>query len=58
VEPAGYPVTFSVEYPDRDLDRVSTGFRIFAVIPIAIILGLLQERVFGTDDWALACTWR
>jgi hypothetical protein len=34
-----YPVTLSVEYPDRDLDRVSTAFRIFIVIPIAIVLG-------------------
>jgi hypothetical protein len=33
-----YPVRFSVEYPDRPLNRVSTGFRIFAVIPIAIVL--------------------
>src|SRR5947199_2649482 len=36
-----YPVTFSVEYPDRDLDRVSTAFRIFAVIPIAIVLAAI-----------------
>jgi Domain of unknown function (DUF4389) len=35
---AGYPVSFAVDYPDRDLDRVSTAFRIFAVIPIAIVL--------------------
>jgi hypothetical protein len=33
-----YPVTLSVEYPDRDLNRVSTAFRIFTVIPIAIVL--------------------
>ena len=34
-----YPVSFSVDYPDRSLDRVSSAFRIFWVIPIAIILG-------------------
>ena len=34
-----HPVRFSVEYPDRALNRVSTAFRIFAVIPIAIVLG-------------------
>ena len=34
-----YPVTFSVDYPDRALDRVSSAFRIIWVIPIAIILG-------------------
>jgi hypothetical protein len=36
-----YPVTFSVEYPERQLNRVSTFFRIFAVIPIAIVASLL-----------------
>jgi Domain of unknown function (DUF4389) len=33
-----YPVRFSVDYPDRDLDRLSTALRIVAVIPIAIVL--------------------
>jgi hypothetical protein len=33
-----YPVRFSVEYPDRPLNRVTTAFRVFAVIPIAIVL--------------------
>ena len=33
-----YPVTFAVEYPDRELDRLSSFFRIFTVIPIAIVL--------------------
>ena len=33
-----HPVRFSVDYPDRSLNRVSTAFRIFAVIPIAIVL--------------------
>jgi Domain of unknown function (DUF4389) len=32
-----YPVTFSVDYPDRKLNRVSTAFRIFAAIPILIV---------------------
>jgi hypothetical protein len=33
-----YPVRFSVDYPDRDLNRLTTGLRIFTVIPIAIVL--------------------
>ena len=37
MEVSDYPVRFSVDYPDRDLNRVSTAFRIFAVIPIAIV---------------------
>ena len=32
-----HPVRFSVEYPDRPLDRLTTAFRIFTVIPIAIV---------------------
>ena len=44
-----YPVALSVEYPDRDLNRVSTAFRIFAVIPIAIVLGSIGGY---SGEWA------
>jgi hypothetical protein len=37
-----YPVQFSVEYPDRDLNRVTTAFRLFTIIPIAIVLGAVS----------------
>ncbi|MDQ1486210.1 MAG: hypothetical protein QOJ62_1903 [Actinomycetota bacterium] len=33
-----HPVRFAVDYPDRALNRLTTAFRIFAVIPIAIVL--------------------
>jgi hypothetical protein len=36
-----YPVTLEVDYPDRELDRVTTFFRPITVIPIAIILALV-----------------
>ncbi|MCW2599713.1 MAG: conserved hypothetical rane protein [Frankiales bacterium] len=36
-----HPVRFSVDYPDRELDRLTTAFRIFAVIPIAIVLATI-----------------
>jgi len=36
-----YPVTFTVDFPNRDLGRLSTAFRIIAVIPIGIVLSLL-----------------
>jgi Domain of unknown function (DUF4389) len=45
VQPESYPVTFSVDYPDRELNRVSTFFRIFAAIPIAIVSALLVSGV-------------
>jgi hypothetical protein len=34
----GHPIRFSVDYPDRELNRLTTAFRIFTVIPIAIVL--------------------
>ena len=36
-----YPVTFDVDFPDRDLDRLSTLLRIVFIIPIAIVFSLL-----------------
>jgi hypothetical protein len=36
-----HPVRFWVDYPDRPLDRLTTAFRIFTVIPIAIVIALL-----------------
>lgn len=51
-----YPVRFSVDYPDRPLDRVSTLFRIFAAIPIAIVLASVaggSERAAAAAGGAL-----
>jgi hypothetical protein len=42
-----YPVRFSVDYPDRDLNRLTTAFRIFTVIPIAIVLGSIGGGSWG-----------
>jgi hypothetical protein len=39
--PSAYPVAFSVDYPDRDLNRLTTAFRVFTIIPIAILLASL-----------------
>ncbi len=36
-----YPVGLTVDYPDRDLDRLSTFLRILYAIPILIILGMI-----------------
>jgi hypothetical protein len=44
-EQTGYPVQFSVDYPDRPLNRLSTAFRIMLVIPIAILLSTLSGGV-------------
>ena len=39
---AGYPVTLEVDYPDRPLNRLTTFFRAFTIIPIAIVLGAVS----------------
>jgi hypothetical protein len=43
---ATYPVSFSVDYPDRALNRLTSFFRIFMVIPIAFVLGAV-----GGEGW-------
>jgi hypothetical protein len=52
--PPAYPVTLAIDYPDRALNRLTTFFRIFALIPIAIILSLVSGAGFFGDrmqDW-------
>jgi Domain of unknown function (DUF4389) len=44
-----HPVRLSVDYPDRPLDRLTTAFRIFTVIPIAIVLGSIGGYPGGGD---------
>jgi len=46
-----YPVQFSVDYPDRPLDRVKTLFRPFVAIPILIVLGAVSG---ATTLWSSA----
>jgi hypothetical protein len=48
-----YPVQFSVDYPDRDLNRLTTGFRLFMAIPIVIVLAALSHEGagWGSDQW-------
>ena len=45
-----YPASLSIDYPDRALDRLTTFFRILAVIPIAIILALVSGTTWGEAD--------
>jgi len=62
-----YPVNLMVEYPERPLNRLSTFFRIFAIVPIAIVLALLigsgwhsegmrRGFVYATAGFAVAPT--
>jgi Domain of unknown function (DUF4389) len=42
-----YPVRFSVDYPDRDLNRLTTAFRLIVAIPILIVAGALGGHEWG-----------
>jgi len=48
--PPSYPVQYEIDYPDRPLNRVTTAFRIFWVIPIAIVLGTLEGG--SSSSWS------
>jgi Domain of unknown function (DUF4389) len=56
--PDGYPVRFSVSYPDRELNRLTTALRIFTAIPILIVIGALEGQggsyASGGENWSFA----
>lgn len=49
---AGFPATLDIDYPDRNLDRLTTFLRPLTLIPIAVILSLVSGpaiRVSSTN---------
>jgi hypothetical protein len=53
VPPSGghnYPLTFSVDYPERSLDRVTTALRIIWIIPIVILAATIEGGTYGTNS--------
>jgi hypothetical protein len=42
---APYPATLSIDYPDRPLNKLTTFFRLFTIIPIAIVLALISGGI-------------
>src|SRR5438067_940397 len=56
-EPA-YPVRFSVEYPQRQLNRLTTAFRLIVAIPILIVASSIggHEGTYaaGEHGWRIA----
>jgi Domain of unknown function (DUF4389) len=50
-----YPVTYSVDYPDRTLNRLTTFFRVFTVIPILIVLAAIEG---ANTSWGSSATQR
>src|SRR6266542_1399175 len=53
-----YPVRFSVEYPDRKLNRLTTAFRLIVAIPILILAASIggHEGTYaaGEQSWRIA----
>ncbi len=47
-----YPANLNVDFPDRNLNRLTSFFRIFTIIPIGIILWLLTYSEAGGADHA------
>jgi len=41
-----FPIRYSVDYPDRSLNRATTFFRVFMVIPISIVLGAVSGQAW------------
>jgi len=48
MELTSYPVSLTVDYPDRPLNRLTTFFRIFVAIPILIVMGAVAG---GAWQW-------
>ena len=51
-----YPVKLAVDYPDRELNRISTFFRIFAAIPILFLLGAVSSSSFSSSNGSNTAT--
>lgn len=50
METAPYPASLEIDYPDRPLNRLTTFFRVFTVIPIAIVLGSLSQSEYAVNS--------
>jgi Domain of unknown function (DUF4389) len=46
-----YPVRFEVAYPDRALNRLTTGFRLLVAIPILVVAGSIggHQEAYASD---------
>ena len=45
-----YPVSLSVDYPDRELNRLTSFFRLIVIIPIAVLLCLVIGAVWESGE--------
>jgi len=47
---ASEPVQFSIDYPDRDLNRLTSAFRLFVAIPILIVLASVSGGTWQSTN--------
>ena len=52
-DPLSYPLRFSVAYPARDLDWLTTLFRPFLALPVLVLLGTVAGAAWG--GWQEEC---
>jgi Domain of unknown function (DUF4389) len=45
-----YPVEYSVDYPERSLDRLTTAFRLIVAIPILIVLAVVSGGAWSASN--------
>lgn len=50
MQQAIHPVQFAADYPDRPLNRLTTFFRLFTTIPIALVLGSVAGQTWQTTS--------
>ena len=52
METTTYPITFTVDYPDRPLDRTSTAFRLVVALPVLALLTVVSGSVWELSSGA------
>ena len=52
-----FPLTFTVDYPDRPLDRLRTFFRLIWIIPIGVIAALLTSGGINLEHSGYSWGW-
>jgi hypothetical protein len=46
-----YAVRFAVDYPDRELNRLTSAFRIFVAVPILLVAAAVSGGMIGTGRY-------
>jgi hypothetical protein len=55
--PSEYPANLTIDYPERNLNRLTTFFRIFVAIPIVIVIGLIASANIGWGGHSSSNNW-